>query len=47
MFRTASMLWESYNLKHAHGKTQRSKQEESMCLEPLVVQLRVPYTDRG
>lgn len=33
MFRTASMLWESYNLKHAHGKTQRSKQEESRFTE--------------
>lgn len=29
MFRTASMLWETYNLKHAHGDTQRSKEEES------------------
>lgn len=29
MFRTASMLWESYNMKHRNGKTQRSKQEES------------------
>ncbi len=29
MFRTASMLWEAYNIKHADGKTQRSKQEES------------------
>lgn len=29
MFRTASMAWETYNLKNAHGKAQRSKQEES------------------
>ncbi|KIX04789.1 uncharacterized protein Z518_05660 [Rhinocladiella mackenziei CBS 650.93] len=30
MFRTASMLWETYNPKHAHGKAPRSKQEESI-----------------
>lgn len=30
MFRTASMMWEAYNLKHSDGKTQRPKQEESM-----------------
>ncbi|EED17953.1 conserved hypothetical protein [Talaromyces stipitatus ATCC 10500] len=30
MFRTASMLWEAYNLKHRGGKTERSKQEESL-----------------
>lgn len=30
MFRTASMMWEAYNLKHSDGKTHRPKQEESM-----------------
>lgn len=30
MFRTASMLWEAYNLKHRDGTTERSKQEQSM-----------------
>lgn len=30
MFRTASMAWETYNLKNAHGRAQRSKQEESL-----------------
>ncbi|KAL7941116.1 hypothetical protein V8C42DRAFT_335802 [Trichoderma barbatum] len=30
MFRTASMMWEAYNLKHSDGKTQRPKQEESL-----------------
>lgn len=30
MFRTASMMWEAYNLKHSDGKTERPKQEESM-----------------
>ena len=30
MFRTASALWETYNLKHAHGATQRTKREESL-----------------
>lgn len=29
MFRTASMMWEAYNLKHSDGKTERPKQEES------------------
>jgi hypothetical protein len=37
MFRTASMAWETYNLKHAHGKTQRTKQEESECAIPLAI----------
>lgn len=31
MFRTASMLWEAYNLKHTTSNIQRSLQEESMC----------------
>ncbi|KAL7894290.1 hypothetical protein HDV63DRAFT_396774 [Trichoderma sp. SZMC 28014] len=30
MFRTASMMWEAYNLKHSDGKTRRPKQEESL-----------------
>ncbi|RFU76503.1 tpa, zn2cys6 transcription factor [Trichoderma arundinaceum] len=30
MFRTASMMWEAYNLKHSDGKTHRPKQEESL-----------------
>lgn len=30
MFRAGSELWAVYNLKHAHGGLQRSKQEESM-----------------
>ncbi|KUL85005.1 hypothetical protein ZTR_07763 [Talaromyces verruculosus] len=30
MFRTASMLWEAYNLKHRDGTTERSKQEQSL-----------------
>lgn len=29
MFRTASMLWQTYRLKHREGKTIRSAQEES------------------
>jgi hypothetical protein len=37
MFRTASMLWEAYNLKHADGRTQRLKQEESMLYTVLHV----------
>ena len=31
MFRMSSMLWEAYNLKHAHGDTQRPKEEEGEC----------------
>ncbi|KAL7783603.1 hypothetical protein V8C37DRAFT_397002 [Trichoderma ceciliae] len=30
MFRTASMMWEAYNLKHSDGKSQRLKLEESL-----------------
>ncbi|OQE80112.1 hypothetical protein PENNAL_c0048G00727 [Penicillium nalgiovense] len=30
MFRTASMLWQTYRLKHREGKTIRSAQEESL-----------------
>jgi hypothetical protein len=30
MFRTASMLWQTYNLKHKSGGGERSAQEESM-----------------
>ncbi|KAL4874764.1 hypothetical protein BJY04DRAFT_224672 [Aspergillus karnatakaensis] len=30
MFRTASMLWQTYNLKHRSGGRERSAQEESM-----------------
>ncbi|KAJ5286052.1 Glycoside hydrolase superfamily [Penicillium chrysogenum] len=30
MFRTASMLWQTYRLKHREGKTVRSAQEESL-----------------
>ncbi|KAF3385148.1 putative beta-glucosidase H [Penicillium rolfsii] len=30
MFRTASMLWQTYRLKHRDGKTIRSAQEESL-----------------
>ncbi|KAJ5776239.1 uncharacterized protein N7511_001250 [Penicillium nucicola] len=30
MFRTASMLWQTYRLKHREGKTMRSAQEESL-----------------
>ncbi|KAL4897323.1 putative Zn(II)2Cys6 transcription factor [Aspergillus ambiguus] len=30
MFRTASMLWQTYNMKHREGKTTRNAQEESL-----------------
>ncbi|KAL4787305.1 glycosyl hydrolase family 3 N terminal domain-containing protein [Aspergillus varians] len=30
MFRTASMLWQTYNMKHRSGNGERSAQEESM-----------------
>ncbi|GJN74822.1 glycosyl hydrolase [Purpureocillium lilacinum] len=30
MFRTASMLWQTYRMKHREGKTRRSAQEESL-----------------
>lgn len=29
MFRTASMLWQTYNLRHRTGETERSPQEQS------------------
>ncbi|CAG8052384.1 unnamed protein product [Penicillium nalgiovense] len=46
MFRTASMLWQTYRLKHREGKTIRSAQEETTLLDmPKVRMVRYELTD--